>query len=441
MIVLLFGGLLSLLLLLSLTAPVKTSLTTGGAICTYNLRYRKFNESLPLEGIPSFIASLTINATGFYDTAYEYHPEYDGIDGECAPLGAIRERSVLNFSFTYNEELYSTGNGGIIFNGPWFEHYPLGVRYSDLQRNQIVQNYFGFFVFITSGFDLYNCCEELPCFCVCDGAGSSYCLHRATAVTCTTNETPFIPDTVVSYGADNVISSSGANAYWYTFGSIDTGSSTDVFRAVVQAPTYPVEYRTYSGLVVDLTETMCGEGYCLYFRSTPGAGKSASAQVNLFMGPGLGQGQRLQFAMSYWSLPVSSGPVCVYFDYSRIDLLSAEEPARPVLNKVWCGLLDPYEAGISELVVDLPLSYGPAYEDYISTAYESNAYSEYRPIVLEASEAASFVVYNVSINAMGPGYNSDCFLARRREDLEDVRESWKQWTPPPRDDYTKYQRQ
>ncbi len=429
------------LFLAAVFAPVKSSLATGGAECSYLLRYRKHNESLPFEGIPAFIATLSINASGFYNSGYEYHPEYDGLDGECALVGAIRERSVLNFSFTYNEVLYSTSNGGILFNGPWFEHYPLGVRYSDLQRNKIVENYFGFFIFITSGFDLYNCCESLPCYCVCDGAGSTYCLDRATQVTCDTNDIPFVADTSITYGADNIVSSIGTNANWYSFGSIYILSpQTDVFDAVVQVPPNPIEYRTFGGSVVDLTSEMC-PGYCLYFRSTPGGGGSASTQVNLYMGPGLGQGQRLQFQMGYWSTPVSNGPVCIYFDYSRIDFFSDEEPARTVLNKIWCGLLEPYEAGPSTLTLDMPLSYGPAYESFIAEAYDSNAYSEYRPVVVEASSEASFVAYNLTINSMGPGYNYECFLARRRggEEGGDVRETWKHWDPPS-DDFTRYQR-
>jgi len=369
-------GLFTVIFLLVAPLGTKGSLATGGGVCSYTLRFRKHNESLPLEGIPAFVASLVINATGFFNTAYAYNPAYDGEDGTCALPGSFREISVLNFSFTYEAIEYSRENGGILYSGPWFQHYPIGVRYSDIQRNRIVEDYFSRFYFITADYTLFPCYDELPDYCVCDEAGSRICLERATAISCIDNPIPFVSDTYVTFFADNTMASGGTNGDWYYLGEITLTGETDLFRSVYQAPSTPVEYRTYTGNVVDLTSTMCGEADCYYFRSTPGGGKKASAQLNLYMGPGLGQAQRLQIQIGYWSLPNNNGPVCVYFDYSRIDMLVDSEPARPVLNKIWCGTLEPYEAGPSDLTIDIPLTYGPSYDGISLNRLDSNGYKK-----------------------------------------------------------------
>ena len=112
------------LLLLSVAAAASASLRSGGDVCTYHLVYRKYNDTLPPDGIPAFTGTLVLNATGYYATIREYRPFSDA----CG-AGQLRERGLESFSFTHENVTYSTAAGSFAFDGPWFRHQPVGVKY------------------------------------------------------------------------------------------------------------------------------------------------------------------------------------------------------------------------------------------------------------------------------------------------------------------------
>lgn len=421
----------------------------GGEVCSYRLKYRKYNDTLPFEGVAAFTATLVLNATGFYNTLYAYRAIYDGEYGACAE-GHVDERGVESFSFTHNNISYSSVDGTILFGGPWFQHFPIGVRYSDLQRNEILEDYFTKFFFISDNFDFNLGCEGMPSNCVCDSALSLYCVDTIVPVSCRDNSIPFVPDTFVVYQASNTLEIYGENAEWFGMSSARVAESAGLYNPVLHSSVDRVAYRKFSGAHVDLTDIMCpGETYCYYFPVTASGGEEADIQVDLYMGPGLGQAQRLKFQMSYWSMPDSRGRVCVYFDYTRVDIHMDEQPFRPTMNRVWCGELAEYETGINTLEIELPLTYGPAYSGISMDRLDSNGVSEFRPIVVEAGAAASFVMYNMSILSMGSGYHC-AELGRRRggegkgegegekEHTTSKAPTWSNWIPPPKEDYNAY---
>lgn len=421
-------------LLLSVATAAFASLRSGGDVCTYNLVYRKYNDTLPPDGIPAFTGTLVLNATGYYATIREYRPAYDGPGGECAD-GQIRERGLESFSFTYENVTYSTAAGSFAFDGPWFRHQPVGVKYADLRRNDVLDAYFPRFRFILDGFVLHVSCDDLPDTCVCDDTGSFFCISKVVPVDCTDNSIPFVPDTSVTISSDGTSSITGHNSYWFGIGSFEPAPGDDVYSPVLLAPSSPVLYMTGPGTFVDLTSPMCpGPASCYYLRQTMSGGGRATLRAPLYLGPGIGQAQRLRVQIAYWSLPISTGQLCVYFGYSRVDVDSPNIRFRPILNKIWCGGVEPHESGVSVLELALPLTYGPAYPGLITEGYEAEGYASQYPLVIEAGSGVSVVIYNATFLSMGKGYNCHDFLGRRDQQQQgtgDRADEWRNWRAPP----------
>ena len=419
------------LLLLSVAAAASASLRSGGDVCTYHLVYRKYNATLPPDGIPAFTGTLVLNATGYYATIREYRPFFDA----CG-AGQLRERGLESFSFTHENVTYSTAAGSFAFDGPWFRHQPVGVKYADLRRNDVLDAYFPRFRFIIDGFGdfvLHVSCPDLPDTCVCDNAGSFFCISKIVPVDCTDTSIPFVPDTLTAILSDNTIVQDGNNSYWVAIGPFEPTPADDVYSPVLLAPADPVLYMTGPGTFVDLTSSMCpGPAACYYLRQTMSGGGRATLRTRLYLGSGIGQAQRLRVQIAYWSLPISTGQVCVYFGYSRIDVDSPNIRFRPILNKIWCGGVEPHESGISVLDLPLPLTYGPAYPGLITDGYEAEGYASYYPLVIEAGSGVSLVVYNATFLSMGKGY-CHVELGRReqQQDLGDRMEEWRNWRAPP----------
>lgn len=418
-------------LILSVATAAFASLRSGGDVCTYNLVYRKYNDTLPPDGIPAFTGTLVLNATGYYATIREYRPAYDA----CG-AGQLRERGLESFSFTYENVTYSTAAGSFAFDGPWFRHQPVGVKYADLRRNDVLDAYFPRFRFIIDGFGdfvLHVSCPDLPDTCVCDNAGSFFCISKIVPVDCTDNSIPFVSDTLTAILSDGTIVQDGNNSYWFGIGPFEPTPADDVYIPVLLAPADPVLYMTGPGTFVDLTSSMCpGPAACYYLRQTMSGGGRATLRTRLYLGSGIGQAQRLRVQIAYWSLPISTGQICVYFGYSRIDVDSPNIRFRPILSKIWCGGVEPHESGISVLDLPLPLTYGPAYPGLITDGYEAEGYASYYPLVIEAGSGVSLVVYNATFLSMGKGY-CHIELGRReqQQDLGDRMEEWRNWRAPP----------
>jgi len=416
------------LLLLSVAAAASASLRSGGDVCTYHLVYRKYNDTLPPDGIPAFTGTLVLNATGYYATIREYRPFSDA----CG-AGQLRERGLESFSFTHENVTYSTAAGSFAFDGPWFRHQPVGVKYADLRRNDVLDAYFPRFRFILDGFVLHVSCDDLPDTCVCDNAGSFFCISKVVPVDCNDNSIPFVPDTSVTISSDGTSSITGHNSYWFGIGSFEPAPGDDVYSPVLLAPSSPVLYMTGPGTFVDLTSPMCpGPASCYYLRQTMSGGGRATLRAPLYLGPGIGQAQRLRVQIAYWSLPISTGQLCVYFGYSRVDVDSPNIRFRPILNKIWCGGVEPHESGASVLDLALPLTYGPAYSGLTTEGYEAEGYASQYPLVIEAGSGVSVVIYNATFLSMGKGY-CHVELGRReqQQDLGDHMEEWRNWHAPP----------
>jgi len=399
--------------------PAKAGIThgnrVGGEVCDFTVKYNMLFDGVNPVNRPSFNAYLTLNATGYYETTFQYRPG----DDECATPGSWEEQGVSSFSFVYEDVTFSRDNGGIMFNGPWFRHFPIGLPAANLDMNNLLNEYFEYFIFVSgvSGEDIFvPCCGDDPvCNCVCGPDETLHCIHEIVRTDCYDNTIPFSPNAVLTYKPDGTFTNSGDLSN-YTVIGCGTNISTDVFSPVIIAEGSMVVYKDAQHNNVDLSTQLCPDGTpCWYFHQTPGW-KGPELDLVVTMDEALGQAQRLQLQMHYQSLPNNHGPVCIYFDYTGINLDSVNDFDDTSYNKVWCGELQPYNAGLQTIFVDLPMTYGPASNDLIEGSEYGQGYDGWRPIVITGNQASSFVVYDVTLLQMGEGMQlTPCDLKRRQD--------------------------
>ena len=385
----------------------------GGEVCDFTVKYNIIWRGETYVNRPSFNAHLTLNATGYYETTFQYRPW----DDVCGPLpGAWEEQGVASFSFSYGGVGYSRDNGTVLYNGPWFRHFPIGMPATLLDMDVIFEEYFEYFIFVAGDGDFVPCCMGPFCTCVCGPDDTLHCVREIQRTDCYANTIPFASNTVTTYLPDGTLTNSGDLADYFVI-TCGQNFSTDVFSAVLLAEGNSVVYKDAHHNNIDLSTELCPDGTpCWYFHQTPNWN---GAQLNFMvtMDAALGQAQRLQFQMHYRALPNNHGPVCIYFDYSGVDMESSTEFDDISLNKIWCGELQPFNAGYQQLSVNLPLTYGPASNDIIMEPEYAQGYDQGRPIMITGSQGSSFVIYDITLNVMGEGMqDQDCSSKKRRQD-------------------------
>jgi hypothetical protein len=436
-------------LVVSLAAALTSGNKRGGAVCDYTLTFNHFYEGVQPGGDPGFPGYLSVNATGYFQSGPAY---YTG--AICAnPAYLWNEQGIAEFSFTFNNVEYVWTHGDFLeiwSENPWLRHFPIGLASNLTNMKDIYDTYFEEFSFVTWDGVLQWCDDA----CVCDNENSGYCIVKVERTDCYDNQIDFAPDTFITLTPDNIVSAGGQNVHWYVLNLVDVPNAGLEINPVSVCHGGGLVFRDAHGIDQDFSQQMCDPAtYGWYFRQTPNwAG--AELDFSLIMGPGLGQAQRLQFQMWYHSLPISSGEVCVYFDYSGLQWASIPDNAQISFNRIWCGELEPYNAGKMVLTLDFPLTYPPAFDSvFVDTGPDyAMGYSTYRPLIIRGSTKTAFVVYNVTINAMGEAYTTDCYQemsgwdgGKRRQgapvptsftDPDAANAFWSTWTPPTKPDRT-----
>jgi hypothetical protein len=385
----------------------------GGEVCDFKVKYACAAGACAIDR-PTFTAHLSLNATGYYQTSFQYRPW----DDTCGPLpGSWEEQGVASFSFSYQGVGYSRDNGTILYHGPWFRHFPVGLPAALMDMDVILEEYFQYFIFVANdgmSDTFWPCCDSPVCTCLCGPGETLHCIDSVQRTDCYDNTIPFAANTAAVYFPDGTFEAEGDLAD-YLLITCGQNFSTDIFAPVIIAEGSGVIYKDSHHNNIDLSNELCPDGTpCWYFHQTPNWN---GAELNLYltMDAALGQAQRLQLQIHYQSLPNNKGPVCVYFDYSGIDRESSTEFDDMSLNKIWCGELQPYNSGYQALTLTLPLTYGPASEDMFEEQYYSQGYDLSRPIMITGNQGSSFVIYDVTVNDMGEGMQDQNCLKKRRQ--------------------------
>jgi len=383
----------------------------GGEVCDFTVKYNLIFQGEEYINRSSFHAHLSLNATGYYQTNFQYRPR----DDTCGPLpGAWEEQGVSEFSFSYNGVGYSRDNGTILYHGPWFRHFPVGLPAAFMDMDIILEEYFQYFIFVAGDGDFVPCCEGPQCTCLCGPDDTLHCIREIQRTDCYANTIPYVANTAAVYFPDGTFEAEGDLAD-YLLITCGQNFSTGIFAPVIIAEGSGVNYKDAHHNNIDLSTELCPDGTpCWFFHQTPNWN---GAELNLYltMDEALGQAQRLQLQLGYQSLPNNKGPVCVYFDYTGIDRDSSTGVDDMSLNKIWCGDLQPYNAGYQTLTLTLPLTYGPASEDMFDEEYYAQGYDLSRPIMITGNQGSSFVIYDVTVNDMGEGMQDQNCLKKRRQ--------------------------
>ena len=416
------------------TVPVKSGLAGGGSTCTYRFDYINFETFEK-----AFSARVVFNATGYFSSLNSYRWFEDGEMGACAPPGEQDETGVESFSVDtgmIEYRLDSAEHGVSLL----YSHFPIGIKYHELGPiRDFFPRFFEYFAFETEDGRFYPCCVDAPCACVCHDTGIGedievFCIDSVAPLNCT--EEQFFPDSppdaILTMKPDGEVNVEGENRFWFEAYTWIFSNSSDRHASVVRNE---IIYREEFDIPVNYTDAMCfsefggGEDGCIFMRP------DSQLSTEIFMGPALGQAQRLSLEIDYWSLPESDGGLCVYFDYDGIDTNSAF-PAVPTLDKVWCGDVLPYDSFKQTLVVNLTLNYGPAHSGINYVMTPTNGSSRSRPFVIETRGRASIVLYDVRIKATGAAYHClDREWPARRDANKGAEPWWWQGVKLPQHDF------
>jgi hypothetical protein len=414
---------IALFLILFLAIPTRAGLADGGSRCIYRLDYVNLDT-----GRRAFSARAVFNATGYFSTAEAYRWFEDGEMGACAPPGAVDERGMESFSVDTGAVEYSLDSDahGLTLH---YAHFPIGIKYHELGPiSAMFSRFFDYFAFETDDGEYYPCCPERPCRCVCRASEAeeieTFCVETIAPLNCTAGETPAPPEglegATLTMRPSGWVDVEGPNGDWFEAYGWVLANGTERHASVVRNE---IIYRDQFDVPVNYTDAMCfdelggGEGGCLYMR--PGGRVS----TELFMGPALGQAQRLTIEVDYWNLPVSEGGLCIYFDYDGLDT-NSDFPAVPKLNRVWCGNVMPHDSYKQTIRIDLPLNYGPAHSGIEYTGSPTNGSSRSRPLVVEVRGQASIALFDVRVVARGAAYHCLERIWPARRDANEGAEPW-----------------
>ena len=383
----------------------------GGQVCEYTMAFH--NEANPPTARPSFFANLVVNATGYFNTGYHY----EGNEDPCRAVGAgFVENGIVEFTFDYNAVSYSFIDGDFAYEGPWFQHYPIGDAAKNTELFELVEEYFGRFTFVTNDGVFVPCGD----FCIYDTVGNvSYSVQKLVRTTCYDNPIPFVSGTSIQQYFDDGVGQYASGLYYWDvclgYLTFPQGSQLQNSVSFVNTdgcpfdPCYPTLYWTNAhDQQIYLTDPMCVYG-CLHFAPTPQF-TGPELQTGLFMRDVFGQGNRLQFVMNYWALPDNRGPVCIYFGYTRINNEFVSEPTDAGYDPIYCGSLAPYGAGPSVLTVELPTTYPPASWCTYVDPFDGQGYDNMHPLIISGNQYSDFIVTSYEIQIMG---YADTYACRR----------------------------